>query len=94
MRQKSFAFQDSYDAVAFLDEIKDSPDYARAKSVLVTLYTDRNSRALSFTSAATAAFTSGKRNAWSCRHFLVSTGKPAAAVPLRKSSTGEKTAAF
>ena len=27
-----------------MDEIKDSADYARAKSVLVTLYTDRNNR--------------------------------------------------
>ena len=44
MKQKSFSFQDSYDAVTYLGEIKDSKDYLQAKSVLIMLYTDRNNK--------------------------------------------------
>ena len=44
MKQKTCAIQDSYDAVKFLDEIKESRDYQNAKSVLVNIFTERIQR--------------------------------------------------
>lgn len=41
MKQLTCAIQDSYDALAFLDEIKAGPDYQNAKSVLVNIFTER-----------------------------------------------------
>ena len=41
MKQKTCAIQDSYDAVKFLNEIKNSADYKNAKSVLVNVFTER-----------------------------------------------------
>ncbi|MCR4821768.1 MAG: diguanylate cyclase [Treponema sp.] len=41
MKQKTCAFQDSYDAVKFLEEIKNSPDYKNAKSLLINVFTQR-----------------------------------------------------
>ena len=41
MKQITCAIQDSFDAVKFLDEIKESPEYLNAKSVLVNIFTER-----------------------------------------------------
>lgn len=41
MKQMSCAIQDSYDAVRFLDGIKDSPEYKNAKAILVNIFTRR-----------------------------------------------------
>ena len=41
MKQKTFSFSDSYDAVRFLDGVAGSGDYKNARSVLVNVFTDR-----------------------------------------------------
>ncbi len=41
MKQKTCAIKDSFDAVKFLDEVKGSSDYIKAKSVLVNVFTER-----------------------------------------------------
>ena len=41
MKQITCAVQDSFDAVKFLDEIKGSPEYKNAKSVLVNIFSER-----------------------------------------------------
>ena len=41
MKQITCAIQDSFDAVKFLDEVKESPEYQNAKSVLVNIFTER-----------------------------------------------------
>ena len=41
MKQRTFPFRDSYDAVKFLDETRESQDYKDAKSVLVNIFTGR-----------------------------------------------------
>ena len=41
MKQITCAVQDSFDAVKFLDEIKGSPEYKNAKSILVNIFTER-----------------------------------------------------
>lgn len=41
MKQITCAVQDSYDAVRFLDEVKNSPDYKNAAAVLVNIFTRR-----------------------------------------------------
>lgn len=41
MKQKTRAFQDIYDAVKFLDEIKISKEYQDAQTVLVNIFTER-----------------------------------------------------
>lgn len=41
MKQKTFAIQDSYDVVKYLDEIKNSDDYKNASAVLVNIFTER-----------------------------------------------------
>ncbi|MCR4734039.1 MAG: GGDEF domain-containing protein [Treponema sp.] len=40
MKQKTCIIHDSYDAVKFLDQIKNSSDYQNAKAVLVNIYTE------------------------------------------------------
>ena len=46
MKQLTCAIQDSYDALAFLDEIKAGPDYQNAKSVLVNIFYGEGSEGL------------------------------------------------
>ncbi|MCR5188736.1 MAG: hypothetical protein K6C97_07345 [Treponema sp.] len=41
MKQKTCIINDIYDAVKFLEEIKNSSDYLNAKSVLVNIFTER-----------------------------------------------------
>ena len=41
MKQRTCVVKDVYDAVKFLDEIKDSTDYNKAKSIIVNIYTER-----------------------------------------------------
>ncbi|MCR5725111.1 MAG: GGDEF domain-containing protein [Treponema sp.] len=41
MKQKTSAIQDSYDAVKFLEAIKESQDYKTATAVLVNIFTER-----------------------------------------------------
>lgn len=41
MKQKTCIINDTYDAVKFLDEIKNCPDYLNAKTVLVNIFTER-----------------------------------------------------
>ena len=41
MKQRTCVVKDVYDAVKFLDEIKDSSDYNKAKSIIVNIYTER-----------------------------------------------------
>ncbi|MBR1615347.1 MAG: GGDEF domain-containing protein [Treponema sp.] len=42
MRQRTFLFHDSYDAVRFLDSVRASEDYGNAVSVLVDVFTTRD----------------------------------------------------
>lgn len=44
MKQKTCAVQDSYDAVKFLEEVKESRDYQTANSVLVNIFTERTQK--------------------------------------------------